>query len=34
LEGVDPTDRVVASFHRMKFDEADGTIRTRVRLLK
>ncbi len=34
LEGVDPTDSVVARFHRVKFDEAGETIRERVKLLK
>jgi len=34
LEGVDPTDRVVASFHRARFDEANEMIRERVRLFR
>jgi hypothetical protein len=34
LEGVDPTDSVVASFHRAKFTEAGETIRERAKLFK
>ncbi len=34
LEGVDPTDPVVASFHRAKFDDAGETIRERMKLFK
>ena len=34
LEGVDPTDPVVASFHRAKFDDASVTIRERMKLFR
>ncbi len=34
LEGVDPTDPVVAGFHRAKFDDAHEMIRARIRLFR
>lgn len=34
LEGVDPTDSVVASFHHARFDDAHGTIRALMKLFR